>query len=233
MLIYKRKNHNWVNLLKRTVAAQSHFIALIASIIGTVILMKYASLRDSPTHFWACLIFGISSSLVFATSSLYHFLSDGYRLHPGLMKWLENFDHFSIYIFIAGSYTTVLINAVYSSWATILLVAVWTIAGIGILYTHFKPRLPRWAQHRITYTSLFLIMGWLALIRIGEIFENLSDTGAALLVLGGLSYSIGAVIYATKKPQLWKNVFGFHELWHVMVMIGFGFHYFLMLGFYA
>ena len=117
-------------------------------------------------------------------------------------------------------------------WRTVLLVSIWVLAISGILYTRYKSILPRIFQHRGVYTGLFLLMGWTSLIRIGEIFENLTPVRFALLLAGGVTYSVGAIIYATKQQRLFVNVFGFHELWHIMVMLGFAFHYAMILSFY-
>lgn len=232
MSIQRHPDPSFRALFKRTIAAQSHFLGCVAAIIGMIILLNYSSLRPTPNHFWACLVYGLTSVLVFATSAIYHLLHDGFRISPALANRLENLDHFAIYLFIAGTYTAMLMNAVANPWANILLAAIWIIAVLGVLYTHHKPRLPRWAQHRFVYTSLFLAMGWLIVFRIQEVVHNLSTTALVFLVLGAASYSIGAVIYATKRPRLFENVFGFHELWHVMVLLGYGFHYFAILSCY-
>ncbi len=218
-------------IFKKTIAAQIHFVSCLMAIAGCGVL-AYLSYQHSPLDFIACLVFGVTSVLVFAASTVYHTLSDGFQITPEFRKWLKNIDHFSIYFFIAGSYTVFLINAVSRPWSIILLVAVWAIAIFGVLYTHYKTRLPRWAQHRFVYTSIFLIMGWLIIIRLQEMANNLSSTALCLLISGGLSYSIGAIIYATKRPRLFENIFGFHELWHIMVTLGYGFHYFAVLSFY-
>ena len=75
-------------------------------------------------------------------------------------------------------------------------------------------------------------MGWALVVRIEEIWTNLSTTAILFLVSGGISYTIGAVVYATKKPRLFEPIFGFHELWHLFVLLGFVFHYLLVLSFY-
>ena len=76
------------------------------------------------------------------------------------------------------------------------------------------------------------MMGWTFIIRIGEIFRNLSSAGSFYFSAGGLSYTFGAIVYATKRPRLMEGFFGFHELWHIMVMIGAVFHYLMILTFY-
>ena len=233
MSIVRSQSKNPIrSFLLRTIAAQSHLIACFAAIWGLVVLMQFAIEMPGSKHFWACLMFGITGILVFATSSIYHFLSDGFRISPKWERWLEDLDHFAIYLFIAGTYTPFLINALDKPWSAILLTMVWVSGGLGIVYTHFKPQMPKWMQHRAVYTGIFVLMGLAFILRVGEIFHHLHLNSILLLVAGGASYIVGAVIYAMKRPRLFSGIFGYHELWHVMVMVGFGFHYFMILGFY-
>lgn len=218
--------------LRRTVAAQTHLLASIAAIVGVFVLLYFASDKPDSRHFWACFIFGLTSVLVFVASTVFHFLTDGFQVAKRLEKILENFDHFAIYLFIAGTYTPFLLNAVSQPWSSILLAVIWITGIIGIFYTYFKPQLPAWARHRFVYTGIFVLMGWVLIFRISEVFQHLNLRGIFLLVAGGLSYTIGAIFYATERPKLFEGVFGSHELWHLMVMAGFGFHYFLILSFY-
>jgi hemolysin III len=128
---------------------------------------------------------------------------------------MEKLDQWAIYLFIAGTYTPFLINVVASPWREILMISIWTMALVGILYTAFRHKFPKWAQSRIIYTSVFLMMGWTLLLRLGEIIEKLPPTPAELLLAGAGAYTLGAVVYITKRPHLFRGVFGFHELWHV------------------
>jgi predicted membrane channel-forming protein YqfA (hemolysin III family) len=86
---------------------------------------------------------------------------------------MEKLDQWAIYLFIAGTYTPFLINVVASPWREILMISIWTMALVGILYTAFRHKFPKWAQSRIIYTSVFLMMGWTLLLRLGEIIEKL------------------------------------------------------------
>ncbi len=231
--VQRHVDHSLRNLFLRTISAQIHLIALGMAFIGMIYLLHSLYIRNSsPTDWVACLIFGLTSLLVFAASTVYHFLSDGFHLAPWLEKVLKDIDHFAIYLFIAGTYTPFLMNALTPPWSIGLLIVIWTTAISGILYTHFKARLPGWLGHRYAGTAIFLIMGWAAVARLETIFQFLSVQAIMLLVGGGLSYSLGALVYAFKWPRLLEDIFGFHELWHVMVMIGFGCHYFLILSFY-
>jgi hemolysin III len=222
--------------IKRTISAQLHLLGALLAVVGAVVLLIKCTARDTgpdfALHLVACSVFSITGFLMFGSSALYHFCSDGFILSPKLEKILNDFDHFSIYLFIAGTYTPFLINAVPPPWSSILLIMIWIIAIVGILYSYFKPRLPRWAQHRIISTSIFLMMGWTLVIRFDAIYSSLSPLTFWLLLGGGLSYSIGALIYAFEWPDFFRGIFGHHELWHLFVMGGFTFHYLLILRFY-
>lgn len=230
--IQKHENVTLIAFIQKTVSAHLHMLGAFLALVGLIVLLYFSGSRPGAEHFWSCLIFGVTGLMVFTSSALYHFCSDGYVISPQLEKWLNHFDHFSIYLFIAGTYTPFVINAVHKPWDLILLIMIWSVAICGILYSYFKKKLPLWAQHRFIYTGIFLVMGWTLVLRWGEVYTFLPQSSLILLTAGGLSYSVGALIYAFEWPDFVKGIFGFHELWHIMVMLGFGFHYFLILGFY-
>jgi hemolysin III len=232
MSIRRYKDASFKSFFKRTIAAQIHFIGFLAAVVGFLVLALFSWLHLSRIDTVAVLIFSFTSILVFSASATYHFLSDGYHLSPGLKKWLRNLDHFSIYLFIAGSYTPILLTALTSPAKENLLVIVWSIAVSGIIYTLVRPKLPLWAQHRMVYTLIFVLMGWTILPYMNVVARSLSAVGFFLFLAEGASYTIGAVIYATKRPKLLVGVFGFHELWHFTVLMGAVFHYFLILDIY-
>jgi hemolysin III len=231
-MIAKHPQAGFGYFLSRTIAAQIHAVALIASILGTVLLAYKTYHHTTLNHVVAVSVYGGTAIFLFATSATYHFLFDGFQITPTLEELFERLDHIAIYLFISGTYTAFLMNSVSARWANLLLVVIWTIAALGILFTIFRNRLPEWARHRYVYTGLFLAMGFVFLIRIGEILHSLSFTASQYFIAGGLSYAIGAVVYAIKKPVLFKGVFGFHELWHLLVVAGFSFHYALIWSFY-
>jgi len=231
--IKRHDDHSWKKLFQRTISAQLHLIGLIAGFFGLYFLCREALHHPDIRHFWACFAFGTTGLAVFGASTFYHFMADGYRISPQFDRWLHDLDHFAIYLFIAGTYTPFIFNIISPPWDTYLLVAIWTIAVAGIAYTYFHPRLPKIMQHRYVSTSIYVLMGWTLVIRAPETFAKASFETSMLLVAGGLSYTLGAVVYALKKPNPFPGWFGYHEIWHIAVMMGFGFHYFLILGFYS
>jgi hemolysin III len=226
------RHQTLISFLKSTVAAQIHLLTCLAAMFGLLNLLHHIGSQLSPVHFWACAIFGGSAIFIFAVSTICHFLSDGFHLSSKLNLYLEQLDHVAIYLFIAGSYTAFLINAVVPPWREVLMISIWVVAAAGILYTFTSQKLPVWAQHRFVYTGLFVLMGWVLMARIGEIIASLTHFGTFLLLAGGFSYTFGALAYATRRPRLFAGVFGYHEVWHLMVTVGFMCHYFLILNFY-
>jgi len=218
--------------LKRTVAAQIHLLGAALALVGAGVLLETAS-RFEPARFAAAAAYALPSILVFGISALYHFLYDGHAMSDALAERFELCDRAAIYLFIAGTYTPFLTNVVAPPWRERLLVLVWSIAVAGIAYTALYARLPRWARGRFLSTGLFVLMGWTMLIRAGEIFSRLDVRGLSLLGAGALCYSLGAIVFVARRPNLFKDVFGYHELWHLSVLGGAAFHYFLILRFYA
>jgi hemolysin III len=221
------------SFLKRTISAQLHAIGVIAAIIGLFVLLHFVEKTGRSIDFWAALIFGITGICVFAVSTLYHFMHDGFSISKKAEDVMEKLDHVAIFLFIAGSYTPFLVNAIQPPWQIPLMILIWTLCILGILYTQFKSLFPVWARHRHVNTALFVLMGWTLLVRGGEALGTISTQGLWLFAAGAVSYTLGAVVYASKRPRLFAGSFGYHELWHVMVMMGFACHYLLILGFYV
>ena len=228
--IEKHPEHSFRFVFLKTISAQLHFLTLLAGLAGLAVFIVAPQVRGGDLV--ACCIFVLAGCLTMAVSSTYHFMSDGFKLTPHFNQLLENLDHFTIYFFIAGTYTPFLRKILAEPWRTYLLTAVWVTAILGVLYTYYKLRLPKWAQSRAVYTGIFIAMGWILIIRIGEAWARMSRTDFTYLLLGGLSYSIGAVIYVIKKTDPLPEIFGFHEIWHVAVSAGFFFHYLLVYHLY-
>ncbi|CAN5508433.1 hemolysin III family protein [soil metagenome] len=230
--IQKHDDHTFKRFFQRTISAQLHLIGFFAGLIGLVVLCSAARHHADVRHFWACLAFGFTSLGVFGTSTVYHFMSDGYKISKKFDDWLNDLDHFAIYLFIAGTYTPFIFNVIAPPWDTYLLIMIWSIAIFGIAYTYFHPKLPKLMQHRYVSTLIYVLMGWTLIVRAPETFAKATVECGELLVAGGLSYTFGAVIYAIKKPNPFPGWFGYHEIWHIAVMMGFAFHYFMILSFY-
>jgi hemolysin III len=128
---------------------------------------------------------------------------------------LRAVDHANIFILIAGTYTPICVN-VLSGWVRVaLLVAIWALAAAGILVALFAARIPRWVN-----TGLYIGMGWVGVLALPAFAAVLPWTAIATLLLGGLLYTAGAVVYALKRPDPFPRVFGFHEIFHLFVVAG-------------
>jgi hemolysin III len=206
--------------LRDPVSGLTHAAGLFLSIAGLVLLVTYAALDEKPWHVVSFSIFGISLILLYTASSLYHLLPVSEQAVPILRK----IDHIMIYVLIAGTYTPVCLVALRGPWGWSLFGTVWGLAIAGILLKFFWMNAPRWFS-----TAIYLGMGWLVVIALSPLIDVMPLGGVIWLSIGGMFYTVGAVIYAVKKPNIVPGVFGFHELWHLFVMAGSFSHFWVML----
>ena len=188
----------------------SHGIGMLAAIVATFFMMKKASIAESITNgqFIGVAIYGISMILLFLSSTLYHGAKNEVQ-----KTILHRLDHCAIYLLIAGSYTPFLMITLHTTSAEILLVVVWTLAISGIVFKmFFIDKFPR------TSLITYLLMGWLSVFVIYQLYEAAPVQVLALLIAGGLSYSLGTIFYAIRKIPY--N----HAIWHVFVLAGAAFH---------
>lgn len=179
-------------------------IALVAGIV-LIVLADGAAAKISSAVFMA------SSLLLFGVSAFYH----RGNWSPPVKAMFRRIDHSNIFVLIAGSYTPLAICALPNDKATLLLSLVWGGAILGIGFRIFWLSAPRWL-----YVALYIALGWAAMLYIVDMFQANVVT-MALVVIGGLSYTIGAVFYGLKRPNLVPGKFGFHELFHTCTVIAF------------
>ncbi len=197
----------------------SHLLGVFLSIWGLYLLSKNAPDTASTSHLASLYIFGVSLILLYSASSLYHLLN----ISEKGIQLLRRIDHMMIYILIAGTYTPVCMIVLEGLWRWGLLLAIWILAFVGIILKIFWFNSPRWLS-----TLFYTLMGWLVIIAILPISHNIAKAGTVFLVLGGLLYTLGALIYATKWPQISSRLFGFHEIFHLFVLGGSFCHYWLV-----
>lgn len=205
-----------LNHLREPMNGFTHFVGVIFSIIALFLL---ANISKDSTHLISLSTFGLGLLLLYLTSTLYHWL----KISEQGIKRLRQADHIMIFINIASTYTPVCLLALHNSYGTELLFAVWSVAVIGIIIKLFWMSAPRWLS-----TSIYLIMGWLAVIVIVPLFNVLPVFALIWLFAGGLFFTIGAVIYARKKPDPFPGILGFHEIFHLFVLLG-SFSHFIMI----
>ncbi len=204
------------------VSGGTHLIAAVFSIFAIYFLTLTANHDRSLTHLLSFEIFGVSMLLLYTASTVYHLFSgsDRMALH------LKRIDHMMIYVFIAGSCTPICLLAVGGTLGIGILSGVWVCAILGCVQKIFWIHAPRWIS-----TTLYVLMGWAFAFVTVPLIRRLSLEGFLWLLCGGLSYTLGAVIYALKKPNIFPKWFGFHELFHLFVMLGTFCHFWTILRF--
>lgn len=200
-------------------SALTHFIGIILSIFGTILLIYFAITQGSPWHIVSFSIYGASLILLYTASTVYHSINISSRV----TKILRKIDHMMIFVLIAGTYTPICLIALRGPLGFGMLIAIWTFALIGIFIKAFWINAPRWIS-----TLFYVLMGWVAVIAIVPLSKALPIGAIFWLVAGGLLYTIGAIIYGLKRPKLPFRNFGFHEVFHVFVLIGSTCHYWMM-----
>lgn len=173
------------------------------------------TLAEGAVAKWASAVFMLTSMLLFGNSALYHRLD----WSPKTKIILKRIDHANIFLLIAGTYTPIALLALPREQGVLLLVLVWSGALIGIAFRVFWISAPRWL-----YVALYLLLGWAAIMYIGDIFEA-NAAAMVLVVLGGLLYTVGAIVYGMKRPNPWPGAFGFHEIFHTLTVLAFLCHW--------
>jgi hemolysin III len=202
--------------IREPVNGTSHLVGFVLAAAGTFFLLRLAR---TPWQVAAFSVYGSSLLLLYGASSLYHLLPVSGR--P--LRALRTLDHIAIYFLIAGTYTPIALVTLHGRFGWSLLVAVWLIALAGIPFKLFYLDAPVWIS-----TGTYLFMGYLALVAIQPIAHAVPGAGIALLVAGGLAYTIGAVIYSRERPNPLPGILGHHEIWHLLVMIGSACHFAFM-----
>lgn len=164
---------------------------------------------------WASAVYMLTSMLLFGNSALYHRIN----WSPKVKLVFKRIDHANIFLLIAGTYTPIAVLALPPSKGTLLLALVWGGTILGIAFRVFWISAPRWL-----YVALYLALGWAAVMYLGDIWQAHPST-LILVVVGGLLYSGGAVVYALKKPNPVPGHFGFHEIFHVCTVLAFLCHW--------
>ncbi len=210
----------FLKIAREPMSALTHFIASVGAFFGLLVLL-YVSIYPviKPLNIITFSIFGLGMMMVYGASTVYHTL---YLSEDGI-KRLKKLDHMMIFVFIASTYTPICLIALKGFIGWSLLVVIWALAIIGILIKIFWIHAPRWFS-----SVIYVVAGWIALIYLLPIINILGTAGSLWLFVGGGFYTLGAVIYAVGKPDPWPGFFGFHEVFHVFIMIGSAMHFWLM-----
>ena len=199
------KNEEFWNVL-------THLSGLILSLTGIPFLFYFDN-EITPLSSLSIVLFSIGLLLVYSSSSIYHFI-----LNPKLKKRFQIFDHISIYYLILGSYAPVCLITLYNYSGINIFIVVLTLTLVGTLKKLF------WTgKYQFISLLLYLAMGWLIIFDINSLFKLIDFNAKLLLILGGVSYTCGVIFYVLGKIKY------FHSIWHLLVLTGSGFHYFMIL----
>jgi len=196
-----------VVLAKPLLRGWSHAAAALIAIAGLIGLIVIT--RHDTAKLVSMVIYGTALVLLFGVSATYHIIN----WPPKAKDWLRRADHATIFVFIAATYTPLVFNVLEGWWRVGVLAAVWICAAAGVAGAAPFLRIPRQLL-----ASLYLAMGWVAVVALLPLTAALGWVAALLMALGGLQYSLGAAAYAFKRPRLWPRVFGYHELFHLAVI---------------
>jgi len=187
----------------------SHAVAAVAAAITTIALVL---LSGDGARALSMLVFGLSMIVMYVVSAIYHIG----RWRPEARRVLRALDHANIYLLIAGTFTPLCFNVLDGPLRTTMLIVIWSIAFAGIgLSAFFTEHLPRFVT-----AGLYIGMGWMGIVVVPAFAKLMPWPAVATLLLGGLLYTLGALVYALRRPDPYPQVFGFHEVFHLFVIGG-------------
>lgn len=191
----------------------THGIGAVVSVAGLVLMIVFSSLYGNASHIVGCTIFGSALVLLYTASTLYH----SFR-KPDLKHIFKIADHSCIYLLIAGTYTPFLLVTLRGFTGWIMFAVIWSLTVFGVLFKIFFVH-----RFKIVSTIAYVLMGWIVIFAIKPLFHALPGGGLALLVCGGLAYTLGTIFYASKKIPF--N----HAIWHLFVLTGSVCHFFAVM----
>lgn len=190
-----------------------HSWTFVAAIPAGILLVVFSERTAART---AAAIYAVTLLLVFGTSAAYHRLAHSERARTVMQR----LDHSMIYLLITGTYVPVCIVALPRAWGISLLAVVGVLAVVGIVLKLAAFRRAQWISY-----ALYPIMGWVLVFATPVLVDNLSTMQIALIVAGGLAYTLGLPVLLTRRPDPWPKTFGYHEVWHVFTVLAAGLHF--------
>jgi hemolysin III len=201
------------DFLKPRLRGVSHRYAFFVSIVAAVAVVAIA---PSGLATFGAVVYGVTMVAMFGASALYH----GPDWSPERAARLLQLDHTAIFLFIAGTATPILLLTSDGATRAIVLGLVWCIAIGGVLFEWLPIPAPRGYV-----TAVYLVLGWVGLLALGGLWRNTGAAGVALVAGGGVLYTAGAIVHAARRPDPWPRVFGYHEVFHALVIGAVILHY--------
>jgi len=207
------------NKLREPVNSLTHWGGAILALGGLILLLVIG--WSTPAKIISLTVYGISLIAMFSASATYHMV----RVKDRALEIFRKIDHSAIYLLIAGTYTPFCVNAFFGFWKWGMLIIIWSLALIGIVVKILFIRAPRWLN-----AVIYVLMGWLSVAAAGPMIAPLPGWVLTWLIAGGLVYTLGAVVYITKIFNFVPGVFGFHEVWHIFVLLAAAAHFVAVVG---
>ncbi len=188
--------------------------------VGAVVLLGFAPILIVRAHNWSqvvwALFYVVGVDVMMLTSAIFHRVN----WSPARRRAWRRADHSAIFLAIAGTYLAVAGLTMHGTIRTVFLIVIGTGTVVGIAIRQLALDAPKWVN-----TLPYLVVGWAAVAVLPQIYRGGGATCFALVVAGGIAYSVGAVAYGAKRPRLWPKVFGYHELFHALTLVGAGLHF--------
>ena len=205
--------------LREPVNSLTHWGGALLALIGLVALLIVG--WSTPAKVISLVVYGISLIFMFSASATYHMV----QVKDKALEIFRKVDHSAIYALIAGTYTPFCINAFEGFWKWGMLSIIWSLAIVGIIVKVFYIRAPRWLN-----AGIYVIMGWFSVSAAVQMLAALPAWVLTWLIIGGVIYTLGAIVYITKIFNFKPGVFGFHEVWHIFVLLAAAAHFVAVLG---
>ncbi|MFN8411860.1 MAG: hemolysin III family protein [Anaerolineales bacterium] len=208
-----------IKKLREPVNSLTHWAGAILALIGLIALLIVG--WSTPAKIISLAIYGISLIAMFSASATYHMV----RVKDKALEVFRKIDHSAIFLLIAGTYTPFCVNAFSGFWKWGMLSIIWSLAFIGIVVKVFYIGAPRWVN-----AGIYVLMGWMSVAAAGQMLSHLPAWVFTWMIVGGVIYTLGAIVYATKIFNFKPGVFGFHEVWHIFVLLAAAAHFVAVLG---
>ncbi|AXI09908.1 hemolysin [Oceanobacillus zhaokaii] len=211
------------NYIREPINGLTHLFGALFAIVGLVLMIiKAATTTESILAITAVIIFGVSMILLYSASAAYHMVI----AKDHIIAWLRRVDHSMIFVLIAGTYTPFCLISLNGTLGWVLFFVVNGLALLGVTFKLTWFHSPRWLS-----TAIYLGMGWLVIFFTGDLAPSLGTGGMIFLIIGGLAYTIGGIIYGFKPKFLQFKNWGFHEIFHIFILFGSLFHFICIYGY--